>query len=153
MLLLYFIIWVILNGKLTLEIALFGVAISAAVFAFSCFFVGHSVKKELKIYKNCLLGLAFAFMLLVAIVKANFSAIAVILTKKEPKSKIVTFDVPLKSKFTRAAFANSITITPGTITVNLTEDSYTVHCLDESFAEGVDSGILLKILMKMEGAK
>ena len=46
MLLLFFLAWVIFNGRLTLEIALFGVVIAGAMFAFVCKFMGYSLQKE-----------------------------------------------------------------------------------------------------------
>ena len=51
MLLLFFLAWVVFNGRLTLEIALFGVAVAGAVFAFVCRFMDYSLKKELHFYK------------------------------------------------------------------------------------------------------
>ncbi|MBF4510280.1 MAG: Na+/H+ antiporter subunit E [Aeromicrobium sp.] len=40
------------------------------------------------------------------------------------------------------AFANSITLTPGTITLDVEGDTYTIHCLDESFTDAISSGDL-----------
>ena len=51
MLLLFFLVWVVFNGRLTLEIALFGIAVAAAVFAFVCRFMDYSVQKELRFYR------------------------------------------------------------------------------------------------------
>ena len=51
MLLLFFLVWVIFNGRLTMEIALFGIAVSGAVFAFVCRFMEYSLKKELRFYR------------------------------------------------------------------------------------------------------
>ena len=50
----------------------------------------------------------------------------------------------------RILLANSITLTPGTITVLLEEDEYVVHCLDKSLAEGINSSIFVSMLRKME---
>jgi len=45
--------------------------------------------------------------------------------------KIIEFDSRLKSDFSRTVFANSITLTPGTITVNVSAlGRYSVHCID-----------------------
>ena len=52
MLVLFFIAWLIFNGRITLEIVIFGVVIAAAVFAFICKFMDHSIKKELKLYRT-----------------------------------------------------------------------------------------------------
>ena len=46
--------------------------------------------------------------------------------------------------------ANSITLTPGTITVNLEGNEFYVHCLDKEFAEGMEQSIFVELLEKME---
>ena len=38
----------------------------------------------------------------------------------------------------------------GTITVELQDNHFLVHCLDESFVEGLDSGVMVRKLEKME---
>lgn len=42
----------------------------------------------------------------------------------------------------RVAFANSITLTPGTITLDVDGDTYIIHCLHESFSDTISSGDL-----------
>jgi multicomponent Na+:H+ antiporter subunit E len=72
------------------------------------------------------------------IVKANGAVIHLILTQKEEvQPQLVTFQSDLETTTGRAFLANAITLTPGTITVALEENSYTVHCLDEGMAEGL----------------
>ena len=45
--------------------------------------------------------------------------------------KVIEFDSRLKSDFSRTTFANSITLTPGTITVNVSAlGRFSVHCID-----------------------
>ena len=51
MYLVFLIIWIIFNEKFNLEILLFGLVISAVVFAFVCRFMDYSVKKELNFYR------------------------------------------------------------------------------------------------------
>ena len=62
----------------------------------------------------------------------------------------MTFDVTLKTELGRALLANSITLTPGTITVSLSENHYVVHCLDKKFGEGLDSSIFVRLIADME---
>ena len=50
----------------------------------------------------------------------------------------------------RNVFANSITLTPGTISVEVIGDVFTVHGLESSFADGLDDWVVLKFLMKIE---
>ena len=45
--------------------------------------------------------------------------------------QIIEFDSKLSSDVARTTFANSITLTPGTITVNVTAaGKFSVHCID-----------------------
>ena len=46
--------------------------------------------------------------------------------------------------------ANAITLTPGTITVSLEDNRYTVHCLDESMAEGMNESVFVDYIEKLE---
>ena len=46
MLLLFFILWIILNGRVTLELVLLGIPIAAAVFLFARAAFGYSVRTE-----------------------------------------------------------------------------------------------------------
>ena len=56
----------------------------------------------------------------------------------------------LKTETARVILANSITLTPGTITVSLTEQELLVHCLDKTLAEGMEDSSFVKLLKKLE---
>ncbi|MBO5096770.1 MAG: Na+/H+ antiporter subunit E [Agathobacter sp.] len=151
MFLIFFLSWIIFNGQITTEILIFGVIIAAAVFWFVCKFMDYSLKKELKLYRSIGFFLWYFLVLLKEIVVANIDVIKRVYTVEETMEPvIVKFKVNLKSDMTRVLLANSITLTPGTITVALEENEYTVHCLDESLAEGLDSSVFVKLLEKYE---
>lgn len=151
MLLLYFILWVIFNGNFTLEIAVFGVAIAAALFIFSCKFMDYSIEKEKHLYKNIFLILRYIIVLVIEIVKANFAVTRLVLSEEEEvEPLLISFKSDLSAPTYRSALANAITLTPGTITVLLENNVYTVHCLDETFAEGINKSVFVNMLTKME---
>ena len=151
MLVLFFLLWVIYNGSFTLEICVFGIIISSAVFAFCCKFMDHSMKKEIMIYKKSFLFARYVFLLIKEIVKANFVVIRMILSQKEEiQPKLVNFHSDLRTTTGKVFLANAITLTPGTITVTLEGDEYIVHCLDESLAEGMNDSIFVDYIKKME---
>lgn len=151
MLVLFFLLWVIFNGNLTLEICIFGVVISVTLFAFVCKFMDFSLKKEIHIYKKSFLFIRYVFLLIKEIVKANFGVIRMILNQREEiQPVLVTFHSDLKTVTGRAFLANAITLTPGTITVSLEKDQYTVHCLDESLAEGMNDSGFAEYIKKLE---
>lgn len=151
MLLLFFLVWVIFNGRLTLEIALFGVAIAGAVFAFVCKFMDYSLRKELCFYKRIPAFARYLYCLIKEIITANIVVSRMILTRKEQMEPVIVHvHTDLKSETARVILANSITLTPGTITVSMTEDDLLVHCLDKSLSEGMEDSVFVRLLKKME---
>jgi len=75
-----------------------------------------------------------------------------ILTRKEIMEPVlVRVHTNLKTETARVILANSITLTPGTITVSLTGQELLVHCLDKSLSEGMEESVFEKLLEKMEG--
>ncbi len=146
-----FLIWIIFNGNLTLEIALFGLVIAAVMYAFICRFMGYSIKKDLWFCRKSLRFLQYAVVLVWEIVKANASVMRMILSPRfHNEPVLVRFQTDLKTRMARTLLANSITLTPGTITVSLEGNEYTVHCLDKSLAEGIDSSVFVRLLRGLE---
>ena len=151
MLLLFFLAWVVFNGRLTLEIALFGIAVAGAVFFFVCRFMDYSLKQELRLYRLLPAFVQYLYYLMKEIILANLTVIRLILTRKEEMEPVIVHvRADLKSETARVILANSITLTPGTITVSLTEDKLLVHCLDKSLSEGMDDSVFVRLLQKME---
>ena len=151
MLLLFFLAWVVFNGRLTLEIDLFGVAVAGAVFFFVCRFMDYSLKQELRLYRLLPAFVQYLYYLMKEIILANLTVTRLILTRKEEMEPVlVHVHADLKSETARVILANSITLTPGTITVSLTDDNLLVHCLDKSLSEGMDDSVFVRLLQKME---
>lgn len=94
MFLLFFALWVIFNGKITLEICLFGIVISAAVFAFTCRFMDYSIAKETAVIKRSGRFIRYCCVLVKEIVKANFAVMHMILSEREeiePRARKFSF--------------------------------------------------------------
>lgn len=70
--------------------------------------------------------------------------------KLTSNSGFCTIAVPKTSQFGLIAFANSVTLTPGTITVHLTEDELTIHTLDTTVQEAMIEGndVMIKKINK-----
>ena len=63
---------------------------------------------------------------------------------------LVRFQVDLRSRAALVLLANSITLTPGTITVEAGEESFVVHALDASLAQGIEGSSFVKLLVQLE---
>ena len=151
MYLLLFFFWIILNGRLTVEIVALGLIFAALVYAFVWKFMGLTWEREKSFWKHFLWGVQYIAILLKEIAVANFVVLKIVLSpKKKVHPVIVSFDAPLKNHILQAILADSITLTPGTITVRLYEEKFEVHCLDESMAEGINDSIFVKMLKKWE---
>ena len=151
MLLLFFLAWIIFNGRITLEIVLFGIIISLAVFWFLCKFMDFSLRKERNFYRRLPWFAQYVFVLIREILSANLTVCRMILTRREiMEPVIVHVHTDLKTETARVILANSITLTPGTITVSMTDNDLLVHCLDKSLSEGMEDSVFVKMLEKME---
>ncbi len=149
-----FLFWLVFNGRFTVEIAVFGLVLSAAILWFMCKFMDYSLEKDFRIVKKSLWMIKYVLILIVEIGKANVGVLKILLSVRYEKEPVlVSFHTDLKSRAARVILANSITLTPGTITVNLMDDYYEVHCLDKSLAAGLDSSIFVKQLKKFEEIK
>jgi multicomponent Na+:H+ antiporter subunit E len=61
--------------------------------------------------------------------------------------KIIEFESRLNSDYARTTFANSITLTPGTITVNVTVlGRFSVHCIDDQSGLSLPGGMEERIV-------
>lgn len=92
--------------------------------------------------------------LILEIIKANFHLLYLAF---HPRMKelidphIITFKTNLKSEIAITTLANSITLTPGTITVTADSDGvFRVHAIDRESAEALP-GIMLKKVAKVFG--
>ena len=151
MFLLFFFVWIVFNGKITAEIVWLGLVVAAFVFWFICKFMDYSIQKEKLFYKKIGSFSAYIYLLIKEIISANMTVFHMILTQREQMEPVlVTFRTNLKTEVARVILANSITLTPGTITVSIEEDELTVHCLDKSLAEGIEDSIFEQRLKELE---
>ncbi|MBT2968897.1 MAG: Na+/H+ antiporter subunit E [Candidatus Thiodiazotropha sp. (ex Ctena orbiculata)] len=88
----------------------------------------------------------FLVFIMREIVKANIDVIKRIMTFKRSSISPQLFEVPasLKTDLGRVIYANSITLTPGTVSVELTREKILVHALTKEAADDLSSGKMAK---------
>ena len=64
--------------------------------------------------------------------------------------KVLKFRFTADNPVASVILANSITLTPGTITVQVEGDKLTVHCLDKSMLDTSPEGTFQRWIRKME---
>lgn len=152
MFILFFICWVVFNQAFTLEIAIFGLVLSAVMLLFMCKFMDYSIKKDIVLLKKFPSMIIYALVLLKEIIKANFVLYKLFFlhSKEKREPVMVTFESRLKTRTARVFLANAITLTPGTISVKVKGNKLTVHCYDKSLAAGLNDTVFEKRLLKLE---
>jgi multicomponent Na+:H+ antiporter subunit E len=78
--------------------------------------------------------------LIYQIVLANLHVAYLILDPKAIDPRIVRFKTRLKSQFSMVTLGNSITLTPGTITMDIIDGEFYVHALSKKVADDLLSG-------------
>ena len=151
--LIYFLLWVIFNGRITFEITVAGVLISLLLDLFVRKILRLNLTlsnlwKFLKIFPDALF---YVIVLLIEIVRANLLISKLVLANEiEVEPCLVKFNTSLKTEAARVALANSITLTPGTITISLEGNEFLVHALDREIAKGLEGSIFERLLQRME---
>jgi len=88
---------------------------------------------------------------MIEIFKANVQVALIILNPKPNlDSTIINHKTKLKSDFHKMVLANSITLTPGTLTISVEGNFLKIHCLKEKFKLGVEDSKFEKILLQIE---
>ena len=149
MYLLLFVLWIFLNGRVTAEICLIGLAgtVLSAVLMYVLF--RYSPRRDLRILSKAPFFLIYLGALLIEIFKANLKVIHIILhPEKEISQGLVLFEPNLRTGAARFILANSITLTPGTITVFQDGDYFVVHCLREEYSRGLGESSFIRLLRR-----
>ena len=153
MFLMLWLFFILLNGKVTLEILLLGVGIALLVLGFCCAFMDWSLKKEMAFLRRLPRIILYGGSLFLEIVKANFVTARRVFLRKGEEPAIVTIHTPLKHEWQRVLLANAITLTPGTITLHVEGDALTVHCLNRQDADGLEHSSMENKIAKLEESK
>ena len=155
MLLCVFLLFLLLYGRLTLQAVIIALLVAFGVFAFSVKILGHSLRRELLAYRLLPWALGYLFLLLWEILKAALGVMGLVFSKHKPEEGyLVPFSSGLRSAAAKRLLANSITLTPGTITVRLEEenDRFLVHCLTAELANEVqnEASAFLPMLRRLD---
>lgn len=70
--------------------------------------------------------------------------------KKKMDPQLIRFKTRLKSQFAKVTFAQSITLTPGTITVSINDDEMTVYALTGAAAESLPGEMERRVARALE---
>lgn len=144
--------WIILSPSITAESIIIGLIISFGIMIFSRDLV--FTEEEVSLYKflNFFRLIPLLIQLIIEIIKSNIHVAKIVLSPSLPISpKFVRVPVKLEKDFNKVIYGNAITLTPGTITIDITDNEYLVHVLTEESAKGLNNSSIEKQVMKLEG--
>ena len=151
-----FIIWMVANATLAFDTVIAGLVICAVIaLAFASFARVYSVIRWSPVVLYYYLKYLVVFF--IEMVKANINVMRLVFSPRiNIRPGIVEIKTELKSPLGRLALANTITLTPGTLVVDIKDDSLFVHCInigstDQAKATEEISGRFEKLLKIIYG--
>jgi len=146
-----FVFWMLLSGEFSLILILSGVVSSLLVA-----YLSHDLligKADIKLNAVRILRfIKYLPWLMWQIVLANFDLAYRTLHPKMPIDPgIIGFKNELKTEMGVVTLANSITLTPGTVTIEANEDEFIVHAIAMGAAESLMTGEMQKRVKIIEG--
>lgn len=145
------ILWLLLSGIYEPLLIILGVASCAfvALIAYRMDVVDHE-GHPIHLTWRCLVYWPW---LAWEIVKSNIAVAKIIVQPKLPISpRVIKVKASQADELGHVIYANSITLTPGTVSINLEGHEIEVHALAAEFAEGVENGDMDRRVTKVEGA-
>lgn len=128
-----FALWLLMSGIYKPLIVWLGVASSIITVIVVRRMDNAADTERLQIHLKPFATIGYWFWLIVEIAKANWAVTKIILSPSMPLNRHI-FKVPStqRTDLGQTIFANSITLTPGTITVEVEEDNFLVHAVSYS---------------------
>ncbi len=144
--LLLFGIWIIFSGQFDAFHLALGIlsSIFITVISSEFFFADRSRTLRKRLREICLFP-GYFLWLLYQIFLSNLHILKLALSPrgmKQIEPSVVRIKTKLRTDFGRYLLANSITLTPGTITINIQEDELVIHSISEHTAIGVKDGAM-----------
>jgi multicomponent Na+:H+ antiporter subunit E len=91
--------------------------------------------------------------LVAEIVKANITVVRLVLAPNRISPQVVTVPVPHENAIAKVTYANSCTLTPGTVTLLLEQTELTAHVLDAGSARDLQSGRMAAKISWLESSR
>lgn len=144
-------LWLIFNGKVTWELLMIGALISVMLEIATCKIFNIRIRDDLARTLGIWRYVKYFFILIGEMFSCSFKVLGLILhPSEEIKPRLSYFRADIKSDAKCVLLANSITLTPGTITVGLLGNRFHVHSLDRSFADGMENSDFVREIQKLE---
>ncbi len=129
------IFWMLFAGKLTYEEFVLGTFVSLAIAQMTYRFVIPE-RGDINTVDRVLALLRFTIVFIVEEIKAHIFLLRAVITGKS-HAGVVVLKKPFKSEFANFVVLNGITLTPGTLTVEVKDDDAIIHCFNVKRSKNV----------------
>ena len=143
-------LWLVFAGSVTVTNLILGVLVAGLITLLCTKYMGYDTKRFYGKFSKADEIAVYLAYLLKEIVKENFDVLRFIYRKGQPKPMLVRFHGKVQSEPLRVLVANSITLTPGTITVGMDGDQLTVHCLKRSMLDTSPDSVFERWIRRLE---
>lgn len=137
-------LWLVLSGRFGLEPIFYGVLSVGLVVWLNMATGSIPMRTGEYVSGQCIKLfrlIPYLFWLMIEIIKAGFFIAYLILHPKMPiNPMIVRFQTKLPNPLARVILGNSITLTPGTLTLDIQGDYFAVHAIVDEVEEDLVSG-------------
>ena len=148
--LILFTFWLVFSGHYDpLHISL-GLVCAAVVTRFSYDLLLKDVPSPGSLIKGWRF-LLYVPWLLCQVVMANFHVVYLVIRPSQIRPRIVRFKTSLTSDLAKVVLGNSITLTPGTLTMNIDEGEFYVHAVSDKVATDLLAGDMERRVARVFG--
>lgn len=138
--------WILLSGMFEPLMLSFGVV--SVLFSIWITSRMHKIDQERYTFFVTLSFIKFLFQLAIKVVQSNIDVSLRILGIRPVESTFISIPIPFDSDVAKVLYANAITLTPGSSSIALSEDTLLVHTISNQGATDLANDDMLKIMPK-----
>lgn len=148
---LYLVLWLILISKFNIEGFVIGLFVSLIVFRANKSRSVIDIDGLRIIPYKVITYIRYTLILIWEIFVAGIDVARIVLSIKPNISPCtIEYKTKVRSNLRRMLLCNSITLTPGTLTIDIVDDVIIVHCLTEKNALDLENNIFERLLLDIE---
>ncbi len=138
--------WLLLSGMFEPLMLSFGVI--SVLFSIWITSRMYKIDQERYTFFVTLSFIKFLYKLAIKVVQSNIDVSLRILGIRPVESTFISIPIPFESEVAKVLYANAITLTPGSSSIALSEDTLLVHTISNQGATDLANDDMLKIMPK-----
>ena len=146
-----YVLWIILNGRTTVDVLVSGVFVIAIVGLFCYKNMGYRIQNEKIALKKAGKLFCYFLLLLKEMIIANVQVLSLVLSPTmKIRPCIIRFQPRINSIPGRVLLANCITLVPGSVTIEMMNEGYIVHAMTTEIAQSVRESSFERMIREIE---